>query len=103
MKEAWRRVRVPAVGLIGVVLITLIAFAVVKPETLAIKKPAWSITGNVVLDNSLFDATISAQAACAVINDPVCGTDEKTYANLCEARKHGVDMAYHGTCTWTKE
>jgi hypothetical protein len=103
MKEAWRRVRVPIVGLIGVVLITLIAFAVVKPEALAIQKPAWTITGNAVLDDQLFDARISQQAQCAPLEDPICATDQKTYSNLCEAQKHGVDMLYHGPCTWTKE
>lgn len=103
LSDAWHRVKVPIFGLVGVVMITLIAFAAVKPSALEVERQPWTITGNAVLDTRLFGETFSAKSPCAQVDDPVCGTDEKTYANLCEARKAGVDMLYHSACTWTKE
>ncbi len=98
MKEAWKRTRVPIVGIFGIFFIVLIAFAVVKPDALIIEKPAWSITGNVVADDALFDGKITAEAPCTTLDDPVCGTDGVTYLNLCDARKSGVDMRHRGAC-----
>jgi hypothetical protein len=42
--------------------------------------------------------------ACPRNYSPVCGTDWKTYSNLCELRKHACDannrtrLRYYGTC-----
>ncbi|MEM1025642.1 MAG: Kazal-type serine protease inhibitor domain-containing protein [Myxococcota bacterium] len=35
---------------------------------------------------------------CPGVVDPVCGCDNRTYGNLCEARAAGVDAAYPGPC-----
>jgi len=98
MKRAWNRVKVPLIGIVGIFLITLMAFAIVRPDALIVKKPAWSITGNAVIDDALFDNTITVRNPCATVEDPVCGTDGTTYRNLCEARKAGVDARSRGTC-----
>lgn len=98
MKEAWQAVRVPIFGVIGIVLVTLIAFAVVKPSALTVQRPVWSITGNAIVDSSLYDGHITLQDGCAQVSQQVCGTDGKTYLNFCEARKAGVDMRYQGAC-----
>ncbi len=102
MKEAFHRVKVPLAGVIGIVLITAIAFAAVKPGALQVHRSGWTITGNAIMDDSFFDATITTAAPCAPLHDPVCGADGKTYQNLCEARKAGVDMRYRGACAWEK-
>jgi len=35
---------------------------------------------------------------CAAIKSPVCGKDEKTYLNICEAKKANAQIAYRGEC-----
>ena len=104
MKRAWHRSKVPIIGLVGIVMITIIAFAAVNPDALIVERPASSITGNVVIDDGLFDAKIDTRNACANVDDPVCGTDSTTYQNLCKARKAGVDMRHRGPCgEWVAE
>ena len=38
-------------------------------------------------------------AVCPDIWDPVCGCDDSTYGNECEAASAGVNVAYEGVCT----
>lgn len=35
---------------------------------------------------------------CTLIDEPVCGCDDKTYGNECDAHGHGVSVAKSGTC-----
>ena len=38
------------------------------------------------------------QPLCTQEYTPVCGRDDKTYGNACQARTHHVDVAYTGEC-----
>ena len=103
MKHAWQRSKVPIVGVIGIVLITLLAFAFVRPSLLEYNTPTGSITGNVIVDDLLFPK-ITANAPCSNLDDAVCGADGTTYRNLCHARKAGTDMKHKGVCgEWVAE
>ena len=35
---------------------------------------------------------------CLEVVNPVCGTDNKNYNNICEAKKVGISVAYRGEC-----
>lgn len=37
-------------------------------------------------------------ALCSSQYDPVCGVDDRTYANECEAHKRCVTVLYEGAC-----
>gem|GEM_PF-2518184 len=98
MKTTWQRMKVPIVGIVGIFLITVMAFAIVNPTALVVKKPTWTITRNAVLDDAIFDDKVDLSKTCANIYDPVCGTDGVTYRNFCLARKAGTDLRSHGSC-----
>jgi len=105
LSDAWNHAQVPIIGTIAIIVITLVAFAAVNPEKLQVKREAWSITGNVVLDDALYDDKITTDSPCAPLEDAVCAADGKTYRNYCEARKAGVDIRYKGACAqdgWVK-
>lgn len=38
------------------------------------------------------------ELGCVDTDNPVCGVDNKTYANACESKKVGVNIAYRGKC-----
>ena len=35
---------------------------------------------------------------CTTHFDPVCGCNNKTYSNACDAFCHGIDVLYDGSC-----
>lgn len=42
---------------------------------------------------------INTEAACILIYQPVCGCDQKTYSNSCQATNSGVKSWTEGECT----
>jgi hypothetical protein len=51
------------------------------------------------LNLKCIDSTlISPNSVCHRVYDPVCGCDNRTYGNRCEARQHGVSIYTIGTC-----
>ena len=41
---------------------------------------------------------IPGPQACAMIYSPVCGCDDQTYSNECEAQSMGKSIKYYGEC-----
>lgn len=105
MRQAFMRVRVQLIGIFAIFLITVMAFAIVRPDLLQPREPAWTITGNAIIDNSLFDKQITKQSPCSGAYEPICGTDGYTYQNFCQATKAGVDILHDGECLngWVAE
>lgn len=104
MRETWNAVKVPVLGVVAIMALALLALWLTDSPLLTNTKEPWSLTGNVVVDDLLYDGKITADAPCAPLDDPVCGIDAKTYRNFCEARKAGVKAFQRGACDpWFEE
>jgi hypothetical protein len=47
--------------------------------------------------------TVSEGCMCTKQYDPVCGCNQKTYGNACEAECHGITNYTKGACEETTE
>lgn len=49
-------------------------------------------------DDDLCVANPIADCICITLYDPVCGCDDVTYGNSCEAACNSVEVAHQGPC-----
>lgn len=50
------------------------------------------------IQSDVVNKVTSGEISCINVTNPVCGKDGKTYSNVCESKKVGVEVSYFGKC-----
>lgn len=91
VKESWRKMQVPIIGIIGILVIFTLVVVKLQADT-------DNVVGNAYADYKLYDEKFTGSQGCDDLYDPVCGEDGVTYDNLCIAKARGVTVLYQGIC-----
>lgn len=89
MRDAWRKMQVPIIGLLGILMIFVLII-----WKLGVTTDEYAVRGY----TDYVPTPVISGEKCANTYDPICCNDGVTYDNLCLCKAAGATPEYQGIC-----